>query len=51
MSRHFVVEIRVALPGENDDEEEKALNDLLVAIGNLPEYRALSASMEPPRQN
>ncbi|MFE0472587.1 hypothetical protein ACFW2V_13330 [Streptomyces sp. NPDC058947] len=48
MSRHFTVEVHVTLPGEDDAKEEADLAALLEAIGNLPEFQTLHASVEEP---
>jgi hypothetical protein len=50
MSRHFVVEIRAVLPGEDDQKEEEDLSSLLEAIGRLPEFQVLRASIGEPYQ-
>jgi hypothetical protein len=42
--------IQVALPGEDDDEEEMALSLLQDRIRGLSEFKALGATMDPPEQ-
>lgn len=42
--------IQVALPGNDDDQEEMALSLLQDRIRDLPEFKTLGATMDPPEQ-
>jgi hypothetical protein len=50
VSRHFILAIHVALPGSDDKEEEMAFTLLQDRIKDLPEFKALDATMEAPEQ-
>lgn len=50
MSRHFVIEIDVALPGEDDELEEGLLASLREGVTQLPESQQLDVSVGEPRR-